>query len=62
MVDRGPLGQYDLPQYVTGQRGFSFRLGYAVRGGGNGVVFESRIQNPASGMSQMCAVKFLRQR
>jgi len=57
-----PLGDYDLPQSVTGARGFTFRLGYAVRGGGNGVVFGSRLQDPAGDIPRNCAVKFLRQR
>ena len=56
------LGDFDLPLSITGQRGYTFRLKYAVRGGGNGVVFESSIQDAASEMPDVCAVKFLRQR
>ncbi|MDP9178973.1 MAG: serine/threonine protein kinase [Gemmatimonadota bacterium] len=55
------LGKYDLPTEVAGQDGRRFRLTYAIRKGGNGVVFEARPLNYTSSLPQKCAVKFLRQ-
>lgn len=54
-------GEFDLPASLTGVRGNSFRLGYAVRGGGNGVVFESKMTGPHHAGESICAVKVLRQ-
>src|SRR5271157_1890846 len=36
------LGDYNLPETVTGDGNDSFRLSYAFPGGGNGVVFDAR--------------------
>jgi len=56
------IGEYDLPDTVTGEAGFTFRLTYAVRAGGNGVVFCGQALNHRHQIPELCAVKFLRQR
>src|ERR1700730_9716538 len=52
----GYLGQFDLPEIVTGDGGNQFRLLYGLRGGGNGIVFA------ADRAGARVGVKFLRQR
>lgn len=54
-------GEFDLPASITGVGGLTFRLGYAVRGGGNGVVFDSRVSGGGPTVPNTCAVKVLRQ-
>jgi serine/threonine-protein kinase len=61
LFDNGQfLGDYDLPEVVTGNE--SFRLVYAFPGGGNGVVFDARRLDRDGRQAERCAVKFLRQR
>jgi serine/threonine protein kinase len=59
--DLESLGQYDLPDYVTGDAGHSFRLHSVVGGGGNGVVFRASPQGELATEIDDCAIKFLRQ-
>lgn len=54
------LGQYDLPQHVTG-RSSIYRLNRAVRKGGNGVVFAASAVGANRASGQPFAVKLLRQ-
>ncbi|MCC7421715.1 MAG: serine/threonine protein kinase [Planctomycetaceae bacterium] len=55
------LGDFALPQNVCGIGGNTFRLVYAVKGGGNGIVFDSRRLDDAGRVIGSCAVKFLKQ-
>ena len=52
------IGKYDVPREVTGRNGQVFRINFAVRKGGNGVVFDAR--RLSGGASTSCAVKMLR--
>lgn len=52
------LERVTVPSWLTGQRKLSFSLGRAVKGGGNGVVFEARQESQRS--NRTCAVKILR--
>lgn len=54
--------RFELPAVITGIGGHSFRLNYAVRGGGNGVVFRATPDGELATEIDHCAVKFLRQR
>ena len=53
-----PLEKVTVPTWLTGQRKSSFSLGRAVKGGGNGVVFEARNQSQRATLE--CAIKILR--
>ncbi len=62
LYERGRfLGTFDLPAYLHGEHGANFRLLYAVRGGGNGIVFAAEPQGPLRNEIELCAVKLLRQ-
>ncbi len=54
--------RYDLPWGLTGEHGFTFRLGVAVRNpkGGNGIVFRAEPQGKLAAEIDTCAVKVLR--
>lgn len=54
-------GKFTLPPEVTGVSGGVFRLQRAVKGGGNGMVFESRPFGLKKADVSKCAVKVLKQ-
>lgn len=56
--EHGGMGRFDIPNRITGDKGASFILGMARKGGGNGVVFEAR--QDSQRFNPPCAVKILR--
>lgn len=60
LTDDTYLGRFDLPPSVAPANGAAFTLGYAIRQGGNGVVFAAyRGARKVTGGPD-CAVKFLK--
>lgn len=59
LTDDRYLGRFDLPGGVTSTAGEGFALGYAIRQGGNGVVFTAYRAGRKPGGPD-CAVKFLK--
>lgn len=57
------LGQFDLPNSLTGVEGHLFELRGAAQGGGNGVVFRASPRGALADNDGIvdCALKFLRQ-
>lgn len=55
------LGRFELPEYITSDQRKIFRIHRAVRGGGNGIVFEGNVMHDFKKTGPICAVKFLRQ-
>ncbi|WP_437838279.1 serine/threonine protein kinase [Sorangium sp. So ce1153] len=52
------LGNFDVPNELIGRKSERFRIGYAIKKGGNGVVFKAtRTSVPGA---SVCAVKVLR--
>lgn len=58
LTDDRYLGRFDLPASVASSAGDILTLGYAIRQGGNGVVFTAYRAGRLSGPD--CAVKFLK--
>jgi len=56
------LGAFDLPQFVTSEEGQFFKLGFPLKGGGNGIVFNSSKLKANRQVEFECAIKILRQR
>lgn len=56
-----PCGKYDLPRTIESVRGSQFELQRAVKGGGNGLVFEARPVRGVANAPPRVAVKLLRQ-
>ncbi len=54
-------GQFDLPSYIDGDGGGSFRLGKSRSATRHGVVFEADCTRAVRGMKGLCAVKVLAQ-
>ena len=56
--EQGSIDRFDVPSRIKGEKGTEYTLGYARKGGGNGVVFEARRESVR--FHAQCAVKILK--